>query len=102
MPLRPIVESDKEKEEAVMVSATYVDEQLKRLGVRPTFFTRPEIRELKHILLPDEQIQHFVSGRYDGGYAILCATDMRILLIDKKPFYLTPLNLTFNIHLTSR
>jgi hypothetical protein len=45
--------------------------------------------ELQHILIPGEQIQACLNGRYEGGFAMLCATDQRLLLIDKKPMYLT-------------
>jgi len=72
-----------------MVRTQDVEEQLKRIGVNFQFFGRPELRELPHILIDGEQIEHVVRGRYEGGWAILCATDRRVLLIDKKPFYLT-------------
>jgi hypothetical protein len=36
-----------------------------------------------------EELKHLVVGRYEGGFALLCATNHRVLLIDKKPFYLT-------------
>jgi hypothetical protein len=66
-----------------------VNEQLKRIGVNFQFIGRPELRELAHILFDNEQLQHIVRGRYDGGFAILVATNQRVLLVDKKPFYLT-------------
>lgn len=72
-----------------MVSTQEVQAQLKRIGVEIRFWGRAEVKELQHILLSGEQIQHAVNGRYDGGFAMLVATDMRVLLIDKKPFYLT-------------
>ncbi|HSX18198.1 MAG TPA: PH domain-containing protein [Candidatus Saccharimonadales bacterium] len=66
-----------------------IEAQLTKLGVRKTFFCKPEIRELQHILMDDEDIIKFVNGRYAGGFAILVATEQRLLLIDKKPLYLT-------------
>ncbi len=72
-----------------MVHRNEVSEQLKRLGVNFQFWCRPEIRELPNILFEGEQLQHVLIGRYEGGFALFCATDQRVLLVDKKPFYLT-------------
>lgn len=72
-----------------MVRTEDVEKQLKRIGVNFQFFGRPELRELPRILFDGEQVEHVVRGRYEGGWAVLCATDHRVLLIDKKPFYLT-------------
>lgn len=72
-----------------MVRTEDVDQQLKRIGVNFQFLGRPELREIPHILFDNEQINHVVRGRYEGGWAVLCVTDQRVLLIDKKPFYLT-------------
>ncbi len=72
-----------------MVSAKEIDRQLKNIGVTFWFLGNAELRELRHILVDGEVIEHCVLGRYEGGFAVLCATNLRLLLIDKKPFYLT-------------
>jgi hypothetical protein len=72
-----------------MLQLSIIEAQLTKLGVKRTFFCRPEIRELQHILMDNEQIIQFVVGRYHGGIAVLAATEQRLLLIDKKPLYLT-------------
>lgn len=72
-----------------MVQASVVDDQLKAIGADFHFWGRAEIKELKHILVEGEQIMHCLNGRYEGGFAVLCATDRRLLLIDKKLMYLT-------------
>ena len=72
-----------------MVSIQTVDGQLEKVGMKNKFFGRPEVRELCYILVPDEIIQHAVIGRYEGGFALLVTTNKRILLIDKKPWFLT-------------
>lgn len=71
-----------------MVTMRYVEEQLRQIGCNFRFWGRPEIRELANILLPDETIAGCVNGRYEGGFALLCITDMRLLLIDRKPMFL--------------
>lgn len=72
-----------------MVSLDEVERQLKRIDASFKFWGRAEMLELQHILIPGEQIQVCINGRYEGGFAMLCATDQRLLLIDKKPLYLT-------------
>lgn len=72
-----------------MVEASEVSRQLKRLKVNFQFWCRGEIRELPRVLFEGEQLEHVIMGRYEAGFALFCATDRRVLLIDKKPFYLT-------------
>ena len=72
-----------------MVSAKAVNTRLRELHIKVPFWIEPEIRELTRILTPSETIMRLVHGRYEGGIALMCATDMRLLLVDKKPFYLT-------------
>jgi Bacterial PH domain len=80
-----------------MVTAQYVEEQLKRLGCNFKFWGRPEIRELTNILVPDEIIAGCANGRYSGGFALLCVTNMRLLLIDRKPMFLTLEDIRFDM-----
>lgn len=72
-----------------MVSMSEVERQLKRIGASFQYWGRLEMLELQHILIPGEEIKSCLNGRYVGGFAMLCATDQRLLLIDKKPMYLT-------------
>jgi hypothetical protein len=80
-----------------MVTLQYVEEQLKRIGSNFRFWGRPEIRELANILLPDEIIAGVANGRYEGGFALLCVTNMRLLLIDRKPMFLTMEDIRFDM-----
>jgi hypothetical protein len=67
-----------------MVSNQSVQEQLKKIGFSTNRWNRAECIELAAIILPDETIFECVNGWYEGGVALLCATDIRILLVDKK------------------
>jgi len=81
-----------------MVSKQSVDEQLKHLGFSLNSWGRAEIRELPHILLPGEEIYELVNGIYEGGFALAVATDVRLLLVDKKPMnYLTVEDIRFEM-----
>jgi hypothetical protein len=72
-----------------MVPHDRVKQQLKSIKADFQFLGRAELRELPKILFEDEFLQHVVFGRYTNGFALLCATNQRVLLIDKKPLYLT-------------
>ena len=72
-----------------MVDMRVIEEQLKAIDADFHFWGRAEKHELRNILVEGEKITHCLNGRYEGGFAMLCATDRRLLLIDKKPLYLT-------------
>jgi len=81
-----------------MVSKQSVKEQLKKIGFDHAGWGRTEINELHNILLPDEELYEVVNGFYEGGFALLVATDVRVLLVDKKPLnYLTVEDLRFDM-----
>lgn len=81
-----------------MVSAAVIEEQLKKTGFKYHGWGRTEVQELQNIILPDEQIYEVVNGLYEGGFALLLATDVRVLLVDKKPLnYLTVEDLRFDM-----
>lgn len=71
-----------------MVSLQKIDAMLAQVDVHNKYWGRAEIRELCKILTDDEQILSALNGRYEGGWALLVATNKRLLLIDKKPWFL--------------
>lgn len=72
-----------------MVNPDEVKRQLAEIGANSLLWGRAELRELPKILFEGEKLHHVLNGRYEGGFAVICATNYRVLLIDKKPFYLT-------------
>jgi hypothetical protein len=81
-----------------MVSKQSVNEQLKRLGFKLNGWGKGEIKELPNILLPGEEIFELVNGTYEGGFALAVATDVRLILVDKKPMnYLTVEDIRFDM-----
>jgi len=71
-----------------MVSKKILKQQLKLTGFGFCFRGRAEIKELRSILRTDETIRQCVFGTYHGGSGLLVATDQRLLLVDKRPFFL--------------
>jgi hypothetical protein len=55
------------------------------------------MHELAKILLPGEVVNQCINGQYEGGFAMLAATDIRVLLIDKKPMYLSLEDIRFDM-----
>ncbi len=74
-----------------------IELELSRLGVYNRFWNKPEIRELKQILSSDEPIKHAVGGRYEGGFSLLVISDRRLLLIDKKVWFLNLEDVRFDM-----
>lgn len=68
-----------------MVTSDYLQDQLKGLDFSLSGWGRSEAHELLHILHEGEEICELVNGYYAGGFAMLVATDSRLILIDKKP-----------------
>jgi len=81
-----------------MVSRESIENQLQAINFNQSGWGRTEVGELPSIILPDEVIYECVNGIYEGGFALLVATDVRVLLIDKKPLnYLTVEDLRFDM-----
>ena len=81
-----------------MVSSESVEQQLRDINFKVHGWGRAEAQELPSIMIPDEQIYEVVNGIYEGGFALLVATNFRMLLIDKKPLkYLTVEDLRFDM-----
>ena len=81
-----------------MVSMKSVEEQLKHIKFNHLAWGRAEVRELPKILMEGEEIFECVNGIYEGGFALLVATNLRVLLVDKKPLnFLTVENLRFDM-----
>lgn len=72
-----------------MVHPSLIEARLDKLGFRASRWFRAEIHELQHILMDDEEIVSLATGRYFGSFALLVATDQRLLLIDKRVFFMT-------------
>lgn len=81
-----------------MVSPQEVEQQLSRINVKTSGWGRREFEELPNIMLPGEEIYECVNGIYEGGFALLIATDVRVLLVDKKPLnFLTVEDMRFDM-----
>jgi hypothetical protein len=80
-----------------MADLKALEDRLKEIGCNFRFWGRAEIKELANVLLPKEVVEHCINGQYEGGFALLVATDQRVLLIDKKPMYLTLEDIRFDM-----
>jgi hypothetical protein len=71
-----------------MVHPSIIEARLGELKFRTSRWFRAEIHELQHILMDHEKIVVLACGRYFGSFALLVATDQRLLLIDKRVFFM--------------
>lgn len=71
-----------------MVQPGIIEARLGELGFRTSRWFSAEIHELQHILMDNEKIVALACGRYFGSFALLVATDQRLLLIDKRMFFM--------------
>jgi len=69
-----------------MANTLDVRKQLLQAGFRNKYMGWSAINQLPMILEEDEMIERAISGMYEGGYAVILATNRRILFLDKKPF----------------
>ena len=72
-----------------MVEFSKIQAQLSKVGYKTRLFNRAEVKELCSVLHEDEEILHATNGYYEGGFSLLVATDHRLLLVDRKPMFLT-------------
>jgi len=72
-----------------MVDLKTVQKQLSKVGYRTGFWQRAEVKELCTVLHENEEILKAANGYYEGGFSLLVATDHRLLLVDRKPMFLT-------------
>lgn len=80
-----------------MVSQKSVTKQLRQVGCDYALWGRTEIHELASVLMDNERIMQAINGYYDGGFALLCTTNYRVLVVDKKPFLLTVEDLRYDM-----
>ena len=80
-----------------MVKLKDLEAELKQIGCQVDLWGFTELSELAKVLTPEEQIASVINGVYEGGFALLCVTDHRVLLVDKKPFLLTVEDLRYDM-----
>ena len=87
----------REKEGDTMISSKQVEQQLKTIGCHYSFWGSTEVAELANILMDDEEIAIAINGYYEGGFGLLVATNLRVLIVDKKPFVLNVEDLRYEM-----
>lgn len=71
-----------------MVHPSIIEARLGELQFKTSRWFRAEVHELQHILIDHEKIVALACGRYFGSFALLVATDQRLLLVDKRVFFM--------------
>lgn len=71
--------------------------ELRKLGVTSLALLRLEARHLYKILHDGEHIKGVVHGRAAEGYAMLVATERRVIFFDKKPLFTNEDEITYDV-----
>jgi|SRR3989344_1423574 len=70
-------------------------QDLKRLGVSHSGLQTMEAHYLPQVIHADEQIGGVVYGMHRDGFAMLIATDRRVIYLDKKPMFTNEEEITY-------
>lgn len=71
----------------IVTHADRVAQELKNAGLSKYALHSMEARYLPHIIHPDEHIEGAVFGYQDVGFAMLVATNWRVIFLDRKPLF---------------
>lgn len=74
-----------------------VNKELKDLGASWFGMSNMESRYLPKIIHPDEHIGGIVYGHHAEGFAMLVATDRRVIFIDRKPLFENQDDITYDV-----
>lgn len=74
-----------------------VKQQLRNLGVSKAALMTSESQYLPYIIHPNEVIGGVVYGRHKSGYAMIVATNKRVIFLDKKPLFVNEDELTYDV-----
>lgn len=80
-----------------MVPAKLIRQQLDDIKCNYTMWGSTEVAELSNVLMSDENICCAVNGYYSGGFGLLVVTNLRVLVVDKKPFTLNVEDIRFDM-----
>lgn len=71
----------------VALKKKQIEEKLESYDWGSKYLGRREIEKLPELLWEDEEFETLIQGVYNNGHGILCATNRRLIFIDKKIFF---------------
>lgn len=72
-------------------------DELKTAGASRAGLLYSEVNLLPKVLHDDEHIVAVVHGHHEGGFAMLIATNSRVIFLDKKPLFIKSDELSYDI-----
>lgn len=69
------------------VKKKQIEEQLNKYDWGSKYLGKREINKLPELLWENEEFETLIQGVYNDGFGILCATNRRLIFIDKKIFF---------------
>lgn len=77
--------------------ADRVKMELRQLGVTKWGLMTSESQYLPKIIHQNEKLGAVIYGRHSDGFAMLVATDRRVIFLDKKPFFVNEDEITYDV-----
>lgn len=74
-----------------------VRQELKALGASNFVLATSESRYLPRLIHPEEHIGALIYGHHKDGFAILVATDMHVIFLDKKPLFVNQDDISYSV-----
>ena len=74
-----------------------INSELKAVGVKTMGLIAPESKLLSKLLNDNEKIMGVVYGKYTGGLAWLVATNLRVIFIDRKLFFSSTDEISYDV-----
>lgn len=71
--------------------------ELRDLGVTRYGLFMTESHYLPHVIHPSEHIGGVAYGRFDGGFAMMLATDRRVIFLDKRPLFMAEDEIDYDV-----
>ena len=81
-----------EQEKIAIIKSRLISLGVKKIGLMAT-----ELKLITNIISDNELIEGVVYGAYPGGLGWLIATDQRILFIDRKPFFSSTDEISYDV-----
>lgn len=92
-----LVNNQQANQPSLAIQSKRIKQQLRALGVSGAVLLTQESRYLPHIIHPDETIWGVVYGKTKDGFAMLLATNRRVIYLDKKPLFVNQDEVTYDV-----
>jgi hypothetical protein len=84
-------------EKPVLSEPDRIKQQLRTLGASRAVLMTSEAKHLPKVIHANENIEGVMYGHAKDGFAMILATDKRVVFVDKKPFFVNEDEITYDV-----